>query len=222
MLEALLQHGLGLCFIWLLVGSLGLPLPEDIALLAAGVLISRGDANVVLAFVVVFVGVLSGDIILFGAAKRLGPRAYDKKFFQKLLPPARRQRFETLYAKHGGKVVFVARHVAGLRAATFVMAGIHQMEPKRFLFWDGLGAAISVPIIVTLGYLGSEHIELVREGIAHVQHYIIAAVVVVIAAFITYRQVKSIRAARKAAKENLPPATQEAPAEHSQPSPPPP
>src|SRR4051812_38468582 len=141
MVETLLQHGLGVCFLWLLVGSLGLPLPEDIALLAAGVLISRGDANVVFAMVVVFVGVLSGDVVLFGAAKRLGPRAYEKKFFQKLLPPARRRRFEDLYAKHGGKVVFVARHVAGLRAATFVMAGIHQMDTKRFIFWDGLGAA---------------------------------------------------------------------------------
>ena len=217
MIETLLEHGLGLCFLWLLVGSLGLPLPEDIALLAAGVLISRGDANVVLAAGVVTVGVLSGDLVLFFAAKRLGPRAYEKKFFQKLLPPARRKRFEELYAKHGGKVVFVARHVAGLRAATFVMAGIHQMDTKRFIFWDGLGAAISIPIIMTLGYLGSEHIELVREGIAHVQHYIVAGVVVLIAAYITWRQVKSIRAARKAAKENLPPATPEAPAEHSQP-----
>ncbi|HEY4058262.1 MAG TPA: DedA family protein [Kofleriaceae bacterium] len=222
MIQTLLDHGLGVCFLWLLVGSLGLPLPEDVAILAAGVLISRGETNPLLAVIVVVIGVLSGDVILFASAKRLGPRAYEKKFFQKLLPPARRQRFEDLYAKHGGKVVFVARHVAGLRAATFVMAGIHQMDTKRFLFWDGLGAAISIPVIMTLGYLGSEHIELVREGIAHVQHYIVAGVAVLIAGYITWRQVKSIRSARKAAKENLPPATPGVPAEHSQPDLPPP
>ena len=191
MSDELLSHGsLVLVFVWLMIGSLGIPLPEDIALLAAGVMLSQGTADLPLTILVVTVGVLGGDMVLFLAARRLGPRAYQKRLFQRLLPPKRRARFEDLYAKHGGKVVFIARHVAGLRAATFVLAGIHQMAVRRFIFWDALGACITVPVIVGLGYLGAHHIDVVRAGIAHVQHYIVLVVVVLLAGYLVYRQVR--------------------------------
>ena len=190
MSDELLSHGsLVLVFVWLMIGSLGIPLPEDIALLAAGVMLSQGTAGIIPTVIVVTVGVLGGDLVLFLTARRLGLRAYDKKLFQRLLPPARRARFEDLYAKHGGKVVFIARHVAGLRAATFVLAGIHGMAVRRFVFWDALGACITVPLIVGLGYIGASHIDAVRAGIAHVQHYIVLVAVILIAGYLVYRQV---------------------------------
>ncbi len=41
-----LQHGsIVLVFLWLAAGGLGAPLPEDVALLAAGALIAHGAAN---------------------------------------------------------------------------------------------------------------------------------------------------------------------------------
>ena len=77
-----------------------------------------------------------------------------------------------------GKIVFLARHVVGLRAATFALAGIHGMPLRRFLFWDGLAAMISVPIMVALGYFGALHVDLVRADIATDEHYIVLVVLV--------------------------------------------
>src|SRR5690606_109372 len=116
----LLLHGsLILIFLWLLVGGMGVPVPEDIAVLSIGVLIHRGAVDPVLALAVGFVGVLGGDAILFQAARRLGPRALDRPLFQHVLPPARRARIEDLFRRHGGRLVFFARHVAGFRASVF-------------------------------------------------------------------------------------------------------
>ena len=195
--DGVLQGSIGLVFLWLLIGGLGAPLPEDAALLAAGVLIERGAVSPIVAVIVVLVGVLVGDAILFFAARRLGPAAYDKKLFQRVLPPARRAKIERAYEHYGGRLVFFARHVAGLRAAVFAMAGISGMHPRRFFLWDTAAACISIPFVISLGYFGARHIERMRAGIAHVHHYIVLAVALAVLGFITWRHVHLRSAARR-------------------------
>jgi membrane protein DedA with SNARE-associated domain len=192
--DAVLQGSLVFVFAWLALGGLGAPLPEDAALLSTGVLIQRGTVPAALGLAVVLVGVLGGDALLFFAARKLGPRAYERRMFQRILPPARRAKIEGAYRRFGGRLVFVARHVGGLRAATFAMAGITGMRPLRFLAWDAAAAALSVPLMVGVGYYGATHVERMRKGVAHVQHYIaFAAILVVVGAFV-WHQIRSLRA----------------------------
>lgn len=196
MSDALMHGSMALVFAWLLIGGLGLPLPEDAALLAAGVLIERGAANAAFAIGVVLFGVLLGDSILFFAARRLGPRAYERKLIQRVLPPERRAKIESAYERYGGRLVFFARHVAGLRAAVFAMAGIHGMRPRRFLAWDTAAACISIPLVVGLGYFGSKHVDRMRAGIAAAHHYVLLIVAIGVLGFITWRHVHMRSAAR--------------------------
>jgi len=196
MSDALLHNSMALVFGWLIAGGLGAPLPEDAALLAAGVLIERGATNPFLGVGLVLVGVLCGDAILFFAARRLGPAAYQRKLFQRVLPPERRAKIERAYERWGGRLVFFARHVAGLRAAVFAMAGIHGMRPRRFFFWDALAACISIPFVISLGYFGSRHIDKMRAGLAAAHHYVLLAVALAVLAFITWRHVHLRSAAR--------------------------
>jgi membrane protein DedA with SNARE-associated domain len=193
--EFLLQGSIVFVFAWLAIGSLGAPLPEDAALLAAGILIERGATHWAVAVAVCFIGVLGGDALLFFLARRLGPAAYNRKLIKKALPPARRERIERAYKQYGGRLVFLARHVAGLRAAVFAMAGISGMRPRRFLFWDGLAACISIPFVMGLGYFGARHVARMRAGIAEVHHYILLILVVGALGFITWRHVH-LRSAR--------------------------
>jgi membrane protein DedA with SNARE-associated domain len=198
-MNALLAHGsLALIVAWLLVGSLGVPLPEDAAILAAGVMIERGIAHPVVAIVLVVVSVLGGDAILFFAARRLGPQAYNRKLFHRLLPPERREKIDRAYSRYGGRLVFLARHVAGLRGAVFAMAGMHGMPARRFFFWDGLAACLSIPLVMALGYFGSAHIDRIRHGIAHVEHTALLVAAVCVLGFITWRHIHLRSAARRA------------------------
>jgi membrane protein DedA with SNARE-associated domain len=195
MSDGLLQGSIVLVFVWLAIGGLGVPLPEDAALLAAGVLVQRGAIHPALALLVVFVGVLGGDAVLFFAARRLGPAAYQRKLFRRVLPPERRARIEDSYNRYGGRLVFFARHVAGLRAAVFAMAGIHGMRPRRFLAWDAAAAALSVPLVVGLGYLGAAHMDRVRAGIASARHYLLLAAALCVLGYVTWRHVRKLRGA---------------------------
>jgi membrane protein DedA with SNARE-associated domain len=193
-----LQGSIAFVFAWLVIGGLGVPLPEDIALLATGVLVQRGAVHPAVALPVVFAGVLAGDAMLFFLARRLGPAAYKRRLFQRLLPPERRRRIEELYRRHGGRLVFLARHVGGIRAAVFAMAGIHGMRASRFLLWDALSACLSVPLVVGLGYYGALHVDRVRAGIAAAHHLVLLAVALAALGFLTWRHVRKLRGPRPA------------------------
>jgi membrane protein DedA with SNARE-associated domain len=112
------------------------------------------------------------NTILFSIARRLGPSALSRPMFQRLVPPHRRERIERAFRLHGGKLVFFARHVVGLRSATFALAGINRMPLRRFLFWDALAACISLPVVIGLGYVFALHLDRVRRGIATAEHWI--------------------------------------------------
>jgi membrane-associated protein len=192
-----LQHGsIAFVFVWLALGGLGAPLPEDVALLAAGALIERGAANPVAMVLVVFVAVLGGDAVLFFGARRLGPAALTRRPFARLLPAARRARLEGAYRRHGGLVVFVARNIAGVRAAAFALAGIAGMRPRKFLACDAAAACIGVPVMMWLGYAGAAHVDDVRAGLAVVQRGMLLAVVVAAGYLVWRSRGAAVRIAR--------------------------
>ncbi len=201
-LPTLLSHApLGLLVLALLAAGLGLPLPEDLVLLTAGGLSHRGGVALPLTVAVCAAGVLGGDLILFLTARRLGPAALSRRPFRALLPPERRTRIEGMLRRRGPAVIFVARHLAGIRAPTFALAGIHGMPLRTFLMWDALGACVSVPLTVVIGYLFSEHLDRVGRGMSRVEHWVAAAAVTVLC---TYLLVQWLRRRRDQAPANPP------------------
>ena len=179
----LAHASLGLLFVGLVAAGLGVPVPEDILLLLAGSLAHRTSLSLLLVLPVCMTGVLLGDLLLFTSARRLGEHALERPLFRRLLPPKVRQRVEALMSKRGPVIIFVARHVAGLRAPVFALAGMHGMPLGRFVLWDALGMLISVPVTVSLGYFFSQHIDRVRTGMASAEHWILAGVALALAAY---------------------------------------
>lgn len=192
--DATLHGSLVFVFAWLALGGLGAPLPEDAALLTTGVLIQHGTVRPEIGLPVVLVGVLVGDAGLFFAARKLGRRAYDRKTFQRILPPPRRDRLEAAYRRYGGRLVFFARHVGGLRAAAFAMAGISGMRPARFFAWDGAAACLSVPLMVGVGFYGATHVQRMRAGVATAEHYVAFAAMLLVVGLLIWHHVRSLRA----------------------------
>ncbi|MGZ6212686.1 MAG: DedA family protein, partial [Candidatus Binataceae bacterium] len=58
---------------------------------------------------------------------------------------------------------------AGLRALVYLTAGSLGVSPLRFFLYDLAGAVISVPIVVTLGYLFGNELEVVLHYIGGVE-----------------------------------------------------
>lgn len=180
----LLTHGsYALLYAALVLAGFGVPIPEELVVLAGGVLAHRRVTVLPVTFAVIYLGLLSGDLVLFTIARRLGPAALDRPGVARLLPPARRARVEALFARYGGAVVLAGRHLPGLRPAIIAMAGANGMHPLRFVAWDALGATITCPVVFGLGYLFSDRLDLVRRDLARVEHVVLLVVVVGFAAY---------------------------------------
>ena len=108
----------------LVICGMGLPLPEDITLLTAGVISQLGDKNVHIMLVVAYLGVLCGDWVMYLIGWKFGPHLRQSRWFSKLLTPERMIQTETLFHRYGSRVIFVARFLPGLRAPIYVMTGI--------------------------------------------------------------------------------------------------
>lgn len=176
-----------LLFVLLLLCGLGFPMAEEVVLLAGGVLVGRGTLHPVLMFLVMFAGVLIGDVFLFalgrGVSSRLSrsPR-FTEWFAQKL------ERGRPFVVRYGSRTVFLARFTPGLRAPTFLLVGTMQMPLWRFLLIDGLASLLFVPLLCILGYLFADHIEEYARHIALWLHVVAVLVLITSVVWFVRRQ----------------------------------
>lgn len=152
-MESLLSGAsLPLIVLVLVLGGFGLPLPEDPALIAAGALAANRVAPLWLTGACCAAAVVGGDLMLFLGGRRLGPAVKRSRPFR-ALGPGRIQKLDDLLMRRGALMVFLARYMMGVRVATFVLAGMHQMKVRTFLLVDCLAFAISGTLWFGLGYI---------------------------------------------------------------------
>ncbi|MDX2592622.1 MULTISPECIES: DedA family protein [Streptomyces] len=177
----------------ILVEDFGVPAPGETILLAAGVFAGAGRLNIYAVAAVAFVAAVLGDNIgyLIG---RSGGRAFVHRWGRYVfLTPKRFQAAEEFFGRHGGKIVTVARFVEGLRQANGIIAGTSGMAWRRFLLFNALGAALWVGLWATLSYLVGSHITTVYDEISRYQVYVLVALGVLFAAFVTRHVVRRHR-----------------------------
>ncbi|AGS67585.1 DedA family protein [Streptomyces collinus] len=177
----------------ILVEDFGVPAPGETILLAAGVFAGAGRLNIYAVAAVAFVAAVLGDNIgyLIG---RTGGRAFVHRWGRYVfLTPKRFQAAEEFFGRHGGKIVTVARFIEGLRQANGIIAGTSGMPWRRFLGFNALGAALWVGLWATLSYLVGSHITAVYDEISRYQVYVLVALGVLFAAFVTRHVVRRRR-----------------------------
>lgn len=193
-LDLLLSHGsIGLVVLALVVAGLGLPVPEDIMLLAAGVLVHRGEVSFVGALAACAVGVLVGDTTIFLIARRLGPAAITRRPLRWLITPSRRIRIEEMFKKRGNVIVFMGRHMAGLRAPIFAMAGINGVPLRSFWLYDGLGLCVSAPVVIGIGYKLAEELPKAKAYLHEFETGILGVLALLIIGFIVWRKLRKAK-----------------------------
>ncbi len=160
MIQGLVEHFtyLGI-FAVLFVAALGVPIPEEVPILAAGALASQELVRWWIALPVCLLGVLSGDVVLYWAGHHWGERLLNWRVVRIVLTKERENALKRAYRRHAIKTVVTARHVMGLRAAAFLTAGIARVPFGKFLAVDAVAATIGVPIGFGLAYFFTDQLE---------------------------------------------------------------
>jgi len=177
--------GLGI-FLVLLACGFGLPLPEDVVLVFTGYVTHLGVLPVWLSLFIGLGGVLLGDSTLWWIGHRYGSDVLRLRLFRSFLPPARLLKIERLYARYGNRILFGARFSPGIRAGVFLFGGLSGVPYRRFILTDGSAALISVPAIILAAYLFGGEIERVLKAMRGVQHWLVAAIVLIVVGHLIY------------------------------------
>ncbi len=186
----LLQDGLFLyvaLFLMLLGGAIGLPIPEDLPLILAGVLVHLDKVTLELVVPVCYAGVLLGDIIIFMIGRAVGPALFQKRWFRKRFPPSKIRRVRLNLEKRSLLMILIARHLFYLRTATFLTCGAVRMSAYRFIAADALAALLSLPIMIGLGYIAAENLNSFLDGVHKTKDIVALVSIVLIAVFIWFR-----------------------------------
>ena len=154
------ENGYVAVFIALMICGAGLPLPEDITLVAGGVIAGLGYVNVHGMFALAMFGVLLGDSAIFLLGHHYGARMLKWRLVARVLTPKRYAMVQEKFVRYGNRMLFIARFLPGMRTTVYITAGTsHRVSFTRFLLIDGLAALISVPFWVYLGYFGADNHE---------------------------------------------------------------
>lgn len=183
--------------VYLLLCGVGFPGAEEVALLAGGAMIASGKTTWGGTFFVLFLGVLSGDALLFFFGRRYGRRLLLSRPFRRFLRPKRMRRVRHFFERYGRRAVFIARFLPTVRSATFFTAGRIGMPATRFALWNGLATLLSVPPLVALGYFAGDRIELVRQVLSRIDLAIGIGVAIGVASVLVIRR-------RNAASASMP------------------
>jgi membrane protein DedA with SNARE-associated domain len=192
-LSALLEHWrYPAIFIAVILGNVGLPVPEETVLGLGGFLAQRGELHLP---TVIAVGVLAatvGDNTGYWLGCRFGREALERYGRYIWVSVDRLERVSAFMARYGGFAVFAARFVAGARCVAGPMAGATGMPPRTFLVANTLGALVYVPYAVGLGYAvsyGAGHV--IERFVGRAEPVVVAAIVLVTLAFIGRRLLRS-------------------------------
>jgi membrane protein DedA with SNARE-associated domain len=141
-------------FILPILGSIGLPVPEDAILFLCGILISKKSVLPLPGLMSVYAGILLSDFLIYSFGQKYGRRIVTHKIFRKILPPEKLVLLERGFIRSGPLIILLGRQFFWLRAKVFLVAGIMKMPVKKFLCIDAIAALFTTGIIVTLGYTG--------------------------------------------------------------------
>ncbi len=157
LVEWLKQYGYGGLFASLMLGIVGLPIPDETLLVLSGYLISVGWLRPVLTFAAGFAGAASGISVSFLLGRTLGHRAVEKYGKYVHLTAARVAMIERWFEKIGNWLLSVGYFIPGVRHFTALVAGMSGVPFRTFAPYAYGGAAVWVAFFLTVGYAVGEN-----------------------------------------------------------------
>lgn len=156
---------LGLILFLALTGC-GLPVPEEVALVLAGVLSNQGILRPEFALVACILGTLTGDTITYTIGRHWGRNLVEAHpRLSKLLHAENGKRFEAAMNDHAFKVMLISRFIIGVRATVYLTAGVVRIPYRRFLMYDIFCVSAMVSTVFFLAYyFGDDVLSWVRRA----------------------------------------------------------
>jgi len=132
---------------------IGTIFPGSILIMVAGFLAAISSLNIFLCFIVVMIGVVSGDVLTYYIGTH-GTNWFHSE--SKWLKFAYLKKGQKFFDKHGDKSILLGRFMGVIKAIVPFIAGLIRMDFKKFLYLNIISGVIWAVFYLGLGYfLGS-------------------------------------------------------------------
>ena len=130
---------------------IGFFFPGDSLLLTAGLFAYKGHLDLRILVPLTFVAAVMGDNVGYWFGRKVGPPLFRREnsffFRRKNLLAAK-----AFYDRHGGKAIVLARFMPFIRTFAPIVAGVVEMEWRRFTVYNLVGAALWAIGLPLAGY----------------------------------------------------------------------
>ncbi len=200
-LNELLSHwGYLAIFLVVVLGNVGLPVPEETVLIIAGYLVWRGRLWLPAVLVVGIVSAVAGDNLGYWLGRRYGRRAVDRYAQWMLVRPERLESVRRFVRRYGAGGVFGGRFFPVLRFLAGPLAGATGLGFLPFVVGNVLGAALFVPYAVgiglAIGYGLGGYVERLRRIEGDIEFVLLLVLAMFTVVSLGWRAVRAIRANR--------------------------
>ena len=132
-------------------------LPGDILLFFIGLFIKRAetgeaglDINLWLACVLLSIAAFAGNVCGYEIGRKLGPRLYERD--GRIIKRKHLDQTRAFFDHYGNRALVIGRFVPIVRTYVTVVAGITEMDRRRFFTWSAVGAVLWASGVTILGY----------------------------------------------------------------------
>ncbi len=166
LLTWLLVYGYPVLFLTVLLGSLGVPLPVSLLVLAAGGFVADGDMDLMVVLLVVFGSAVMGDCIVYGAARWAGQEAVERHGSRIGLGAERLAAVRARFGTWLGLAIFMTRWLlTPLALPTSLVAGVSRYPLAQFATYVVVGELIWSSVYVSIGYVFGQSWQSISETV---------------------------------------------------------
>lgn len=159
------QYGYGALFFLLILGIVGLPVPDETLLVFSGYLVSTGRFQAIPTFLAAVAGSVSGISISYVLGRTLGHAAVERYGRMIHLTPARVEALHRWFQRFGNWLLSIGYFIPGIRHFTALFAGMSGLEFRVFAPFAYTGGFVWVALFLSLGYWFGENWPEIVESI---------------------------------------------------------
>ena len=177
-------YGYAAIFLLLMLGIVGLPVPDETLLVFCGYLVSSGRLHPVAIFGTAVAGSCCGISISYTIGRTLGLGFVHRYGKYVHITEERLTKIHEWFDKLGHWALFFGYFIAGVRHFTAIVAGTSNLAYRSFAAYAYSGAAVWAATFLTLGYVVGENWREIAEALH--KYVLYASGVIIVAAIAIY------------------------------------
>lgn len=172
------SYGYAAIFVLLMLGIVGLPVPDETLLTLTGYLIFSGTLHFIPAFLCALLGTMSGITISY-LIGRVGGARFIHRFGGKLhIRQASVDRVHLWFSRWGHWTLTIGYFIPGIRHVIAVVAGSSGLEYRAFALFAYAGALFWAGLFICAGYFLGNSWQAFPEAMTTIAFWILGAVIV--------------------------------------------